>query len=98
MKACLYRVAVIPIRSETGSTMLVAISYASCRRRLHRVGCEKHALSKDLAKLQRDISHAVDMTSSMKTGGQTTPVQANNEEHPAGLKESVSLQIQEGEH
>ena len=26
------------------------------------------------------------------------PVQANNEEHPAGLKESVSLQIQEGEH
>ena len=33
-----------------------------------------------------------------RTGGQTLPVQANNEEHPAGLKESVSLQIQEGEH
>ena len=43
-----YFVYVIPIRSETSSTMLVAISHASCRRRLHRVGCEKQALSKDL--------------------------------------------------
>ena len=58
--------AVIPIRSETCSTMLVAISHASCRRRLHRVGCEKQALSKDLHPTpKRDISHTVDMTNSM---------------------------------
>ena len=45
-----FREPVIPIRSETSSTMLVAISHALCRRRLHRVGCEKQALSMDLAK------------------------------------------------
>ena len=42
-----FRGYVIPIRSETSSTMLVAISHALCRRRLHRVGCEKQALSMD---------------------------------------------------
>ena len=37
-------------------------------------------------------------TSNAILGGQTSPVQANNEEHPACLEESENLQIQEGEH
>ena len=37
-------------------------------------------------------------TSNAIPGGQTSPVQANNEEHPACLEESENLQIQKGEH
>ena len=37
-------------------------------------------------------------TSNAILGGQTAPLQANNEEHPVGLEESGSMQIQEGEH
>ena len=82
-------------------------------RRINPPG-RKQALSKDLKTTMRylpcgrydkyDENEGADRrvcptnTSNAILGGQTSPVQANNEEHPACLEESENLQIQEGEH
>ena len=91
------------IESGMFSSLLVGLVTAyedACTRsrRIVKSAVTETSIVKGSLKTTTRYLHAVDMTSTMKTKGQPPPLQANNEEHHACLEESVSLQIQEGEH